>query len=72
MKRLHVIGQKNHGKTTLVGELIRTLADRGQRKMLREISEAQEDERVQEFIANVLKRAERKAKRPKKKRRRTP
>lgn len=31
MKRLHVIGRKNHGKTTLVSELTRQLTDRGQR-----------------------------------------
>jgi molybdopterin-guanine dinucleotide biosynthesis protein MobB len=29
MKRLHIIGGKNHGKTTLVGELVRELSSRG-------------------------------------------
>ncbi len=31
MKRLHIIGRKNHGKTTLVGELIEELTTRGLR-----------------------------------------
>jgi molybdopterin-guanine dinucleotide biosynthesis protein MobB len=31
MKRLHVIGRKNHGKTTLVSELTRELTERGNR-----------------------------------------
>ncbi len=31
MKRIHIIGGKNHGKTTLVRELVRALSDRGYR-----------------------------------------
>ena len=31
MKRLHVIGRKNHGKTTLVSDLTRVLTERGHR-----------------------------------------
>jgi molybdopterin-guanine dinucleotide biosynthesis protein B len=31
MKRLHVIGRKNHGKTTLVSELTRVFTERGHR-----------------------------------------
>lgn len=31
MKRLHIIGRKNHGKTTLVGELTLRLSERGHR-----------------------------------------
>jgi molybdopterin-guanine dinucleotide biosynthesis protein MobB len=31
MKRVHIIGGKNHGKTTLVVDLVRELSSRGQR-----------------------------------------
>ncbi len=31
MKRLHIIGGKNHGKTTLIVELVRELRSRGER-----------------------------------------
>jgi molybdopterin-guanine dinucleotide biosynthesis protein B len=29
MKRVHILGRKNHGKTTLLGELVRELVGRG-------------------------------------------
>ncbi len=31
MKRIHIIGRKNHGKTTLVAELVQELSSRGYR-----------------------------------------
>lgn len=31
MKRIHIVGRKNHGKTTLIVELLRELRDRGVR-----------------------------------------